>query len=425
VQIEGIGLSLIWYVVLLWLLLKSRGSFSSARITVLFTTKVIGTFALQWLFTYYYTDRSTADIYRFFDDGLLLHKVFFSQPIDYIKIMFNAYSDGDGFKTLYFEQMNAWIKPNDSAFYNDNHFMIKVNSLLTFLSFGHYEVHGIVFSTLSFLGLKWCAESLTSEKKNQNLALTIAILFPSSLLWMSGGLKETVLIFGIGAFIKVNPIHLQFNAKSLFLSLNALIVLISVKIYFIAALVPAYLVHGLCRKRNWGLMLQFGLWSAFIITGYALASLAGFDLTEYIVRKQHDFLNHVQVISPGSAFEMSYLKEGVLALLASTPQAIANVLFRPYIYEVKTLPELLLFIENLFIAISLVLFTVHVIRFRDFSKLQIWIFLFVLPILILMGMVTPVFGAIMRYRAPAIILLLIILTPYFRSFLTGIKTTNQ
>jgi hypothetical protein len=416
VQIEGIIFSGIWYLIFIWFLLKWRGGMSSTRILGLFTAKVLGTFALQWLFTYYYTDRSTADIYRFFDDGILLNQVFYENPIHFFKIIFNLYSDQEAFRLLYFEQMNAWIKPFDSGIYNDNHFMIKVNALLAFLSFGYYEVHGLFFSFLAFIGIKWCAESLIDSDNDKNLAITLAVLFPSSLVWMSGGLKEALLIFGIGAFLKVNFAHFKPKLTSLTLAAVSMLILFSLKIYFIAALIPAFAVHVLREKQNIKRLNQVLIWTGILLTGSYMGYLAGFDLIEYIVRKQNDFLNHVQVISPGSSFDMPYLKESILSVIASIPQALANVLFRPYIYEVNTLPESLMFLENLIIAITIVFSTIRLFRKPDSSKFHFWIILFILPVLILTGMVTPVFGAIMRYRSPAIVLLLIILIPYLRSF---------
>ena len=415
-QIEGIVLSLIWYMILLWLLLKHRGGFSNTILILLFTSKIVGTFALQGLFTYYYTERSTADIFRFFDDGLILNGLFFSNPADFFKIMFNTYSEHAGFDALYFEKMNSWIKPDDSAFYNDNHFMIKVNAMLAFISFGHYEVHGVIFSGLSFFGLKWCTEELLDDAESRSLALAVAVLIPSSLLWMSGGLKEAILIFGIGAFLKSKFIDFKANVKPILFGFSAFLVLYSVKIYFIAALIPAYLAQALGKKFSLANLTQIGLWFFFILSGVVSSGFFGFDLAEYVVRKQHDFLNHVQVISPGSAFEMAYLSEGYPSILASLPQAFAKVLVRPYPHEIGTMAETLMLLENIFVSVILVLALINIAQTRKLSKSQLWIALFILPIILLTGLVTPVFGAIMRYRAPAIVLMHIVMAPNLRAF---------
>ncbi|MDP4933607.1 MAG: hypothetical protein NWR30_02750 [Salibacteraceae bacterium] len=80
-QIIGIIISLIIAGIFGFGLMKSewinRSGFIKWVLIAALVMKVIGTYFQQALYTYYYTDRSTADIYRFFDDGVLLKEVFF------------------------------------------------------------------------------------------------------------------------------------------------------------------------------------------------------------------------------------------------------------------------------------------------------------------------------------------------------------
>jgi len=71
-------------------MIQSFRDFDKSVLIALFTLKLLGTFALQALFTYYYTDRSTADIYRFFDDGLILRDVLFTNPSHFLRILFGS-----------------------------------------------------------------------------------------------------------------------------------------------------------------------------------------------------------------------------------------------------------------------------------------------------------------------------------------------
>ena len=177
--------------------------------------------------------------------------MFYENPIHFFKIIFNVYSDQEAFRLLCFEQMNTWIKPFDSGMNKDNHFIIKVNAIVAFLSFGYYEVHGLFFSFLAFIGIKWYAESLIDRDNDKNLAITLAVLFPSSLVWMSGGLKEALLILGIGVFLTVNFKHFKPKLTSLILAAVSLLILFSLKIYFIAALIPAFAVLYIDRKTEY------------------------------------------------------------------------------------------------------------------------------------------------------------------------------
>ena len=120
-HIDGLLYSIPWIAVLLYSLYRLFPGIPRTQITLLFIVKVIFTFALQWIYTYHFTDRSTADIYRFFDDGIILNALAFEDPALFFKIIFGL--NGGMEAQAVFEQMNSWIKPFDSGFYNDNHIM--------------------------------------------------------------------------------------------------------------------------------------------------------------------------------------------------------------------------------------------------------------------------------------------------------------
>ncbi|MEO8733942.1 MAG: hypothetical protein ABI373_06400, partial [Flavobacteriales bacterium] len=74
--------------VALFLYLIRRSAFFQApgleRRTVgwLFLLKIAAGTALWWVYTYHYTDRSTADIYKYFDDGNVMFSALPAHPLD-------------------------------------------------------------------------------------------------------------------------------------------------------------------------------------------------------------------------------------------------------------------------------------------------------------------------------------------------------
>ena len=412
-QIEGILLGAVWFAFLLYVLLRSSKAYPRTLIVVLFSVKVFAAFLLQALFTYYYTDRSTADIYRFFDDGMILREALFAHPSDFFRIVFGLGLEDPTLRTSYFEVMNAWIKPFDAGLYNDNHFMIRLNATFALVSFGFYEVHNVIFTFLSFVGLKWCVDALLFKSQDRNWALTMAVLFPASLLWLSGGLKEAVLMLGIGAALKGMRAS---TLKEAFPSvLIASLILLNLKLYFLAFLLPALLSEWMRQKRNWNYWAMTLFWGVLITVGIASAYAAGFDIPASIAQKQHDFINHVNEIASGSAFEMVQLSPDYLALVLGIPTALFTCLLRPHPMEVNSTPEVLLLLENILLWTMAVAAFLGWYRKRDKSLSLWWVLLFTIPLLVLTGWVTPVFGAIMRYRAPALVVLIISLSPYIRS----------
>lgn len=425
VQIEGILLATVWFAFLLYVLMRSSSTYSSKFILMLFSIKVIGAFALQAIFTYYYTDRSTADIYRFFDDGMILRDTMFTHPTDFFRMLFGWKVDDPNLRIHYFERMNAWIRPFDAGLYNDNHFMIRINALMGFVSFGYYEVHGLHFTFLSFLGIKWSVDALVKEPRAARWGLALAILFPSSLLWLSGGLKEAMLMLGIGAALKVLTLKGSNWKAVLPYALLAVFVLTQLKLYVLLFLLPAGIV--LWARQRWHLRLlsSYTLWLIIGVVGIISIYLIGIDISGSIVQKQHDFINHVTEINSGSAFELSRLSPSYASLIAHIPEALMNTLIRPFPFEVSSPPESLMLLENAFIWVLLICALIARFKYGIESPSVWWMILLLLPLFILTGLVTPVFGAIMRYRAPALVLLLVSISPFIRDLWQKVLTPTQ
>lgn len=382
---------------------------------ILFMIKIAGTFTLQILYTYYYKDRSTADIFRFFDDGIILHDIAYSSPIDFIKIFFNQFKESDGFRSLYFEQMNTWIKPFESGLYNDNIFMIKLNSLIAFISNGCYEVHGVIFSTCAFIGIILLTKSLVFNANQYKISLLIIVLFPSSILFISGGLKETVLVFGAGAFLfafySIIRKH-SFSWQTILLGIVGLFICANIKPYFLGSILPALLTFIIVRNLQASSFKTISVWVIVMALSVLMVSIMGIDIVENIFQKQTEFINHSLETSPGSLIGIVPIQNTWTSLFSSIPSSLANSLFRPLPWEVNGMPLALMLIENLLLLIILFMSLVNRKRFGVTTSHFTLIALAVIPGLVLIGLISPVLGATMRYRAPFLILVISSLIPY-------------
>ncbi len=422
-QIIGIIISLIVAVIFGFVLIKSewakRSGFNQTILVAALALKVAGSYFQQALYTYYYTDRSTADIYRFFDDGVLLKEVFFKSKSDFFSIMFNIGTDSAHFHHSYFEKMNAWIKPFESGFYNDNHIMIKLNALFNFISFDHYEMNGILFSLLGFTGLLAIIKSLIEKSSFRNLALILTCLFPSNLLWLVGGLKETLLIAALGGLIfsyfniAINRIY---KIKPFVIAFLSLMVLASVKVYFLMAIIPALIIHYIYMYFKLSAFSGIATWIAVIAIGYLGTKTIAFDAIGHISAKQTDFINHMDETEAGSAFKMEAMEPTLIGLLKYSPVALSNSLLKPLFPS--SFAEMLMLLENI-VFWSIVLLALFSVKNASVSKTHwIWLIPFSFALFVLIGTTTPVLGAIMRYRAPIILLLIIAITPYLPRQLT-------
>src|ERR1035437_7535639 len=209
------------YILVLGYFIKKNPFFKIKELTIkniqlIFLLKVVFGFLLYFVYTYYYPDRSTADIFKYFDDSKVMFDAIFTNPSDYFRMLFGIGNNTPHFDQ-YYVKMYHWSREYDGNLYNDSHAIIRFNALMRLFSFGFYPVHSIVMCFLSLTGLvaifKTFVGSMGSfptksgltmtenegrfdfaqHDKEKSILLTFAVfLVPSVLFWGSGVLKEGV-----------------------------------------------------------------------------------------------------------------------------------------------------------------------------------------------------------------------------------------
>ncbi|MFA5195559.1 MAG: hypothetical protein WC401_07155, partial [Bacteroidales bacterium] len=96
---------------------------------VVFLIKLAAGVGMYFLYTYYYTDRATADIFKYFDDSKIMYDALWNKPIDFFKMLFSIQNDTPYFNN-YYHQMNNWFRVFESNIYNDSHTIIRLNAVL-------------------------------------------------------------------------------------------------------------------------------------------------------------------------------------------------------------------------------------------------------------------------------------------------------
>ena len=105
----------------------------------------------------------------------------------------------------------------------------------------------------------------------------------------------------------------------------------------------------------------------------------------------------------GSAIETPRLEPNFWSILKASPTALVNALFRPFPWNIRSPFMLLSGFENLILALLVMLASLGVYRGKPETGSIFWVAVcFSLTILILTGLVTPVVGAIVRYKVPAL-----------------------
>jgi len=380
---------------------------STKMISYIFLLKIVCGVFLWVVYTYYYTDRNTSDIFKFFYDANYIYNALPDHPLHYFQMVLGINTDADYLKP-YYAEMHNWYRPWKGAKFHDNKLIIQFNALVYLFSFGYYNVHTVFMCFLSLVGLTGIYKTfspLASDKKKE-LAFAI-FLIPSVLFWGSGVLKEGIILFALGMSIYYLYKWLYANKNILLNFLFFLlftVLLFFSKMYVFIAIAPvimSLIVIKITGDKNVFVKFVCVHLLFFIISVNLYRINMAWNVQFYLHQRQMGFIQTALVDRAGSYIDINYLGPNAMSLIKNMPQAILNTLFRPYLLESKSPFILISAFENLCIFLVLI---VTIVFFKKPDKRLLpslfVCFFFVLVLSLLIGLVTPVLGSIVRYRVP-------------------------
>ena len=380
----------------------------------IFTFKVLAGTALWFIYTYIYVERSTADNFRFFDDAKVMHNVLFEDPISYLKLLIGFDTDDPALQK-YIVRMFNWDKEYNYFLYNDSRTMLRFNAVCMLFSFGNYHVHTIAMSLFSFLGCTYLFKAFYRFLEDKKHVLLLAVFcIPSVIFYSSGVLKEGVLMAGLGFFFYA-ILHLSSAYKRpgywLLLVFGTLLLVI-MKIYVFICLVPA-LMYWIGSRWVWKErpLVFFIVFNVSVFAGLYLLSITmpDKDVFYMLYKKKDDFTNVAMQYESGSFITTPELQPTPMSFLSYIPFAVYTVIMRPYIWEQGSLLVKMAGLENLLLLFCMVIpFFAWRKRTTAEKKIIYFLLMFIFYLYILIGFTTPVLGAIIRYKVPALPFLVIV-----------------
>lgn len=357
------------------------------------------------VYTSYYKGRDETDMYRYYDDAQIMHSALADVPSDYLKMLSGIGDDSNHINDHYYMKMSTWNKSYDYFVRNDNRTMVRINAFLMLFSFGSLFVHKLFFMIMGFIGFFWIIKTIQLGSPLKNKLLFYCVMFfPSLVFWTASITKEALLVFALGGFIYILKKVIEKSGKSflIFLLPIFLYMLISVKIYVLLCMIPVMLalVWSWTSKRR-----PAALWKFLIVMTAYVTLLWNFhhivpsmNFLDSFVRKQHDFIYFAQSIHAGSLINVEMLSPHVMSFMKSLPIAFFALLFRPFFFDANNIFMFLVSFEN----ISFVLFLgLIVLTFNKKYKpdLVFWACVFFsLLFFAVIGLATPVLGAVVRYK---------------------------
>ena len=377
----------------------------------LFVMKVAAGIFAGALYYHYY---GGGDTHMFFKDSRVISKCFYENAGDFFAMMTGT-ADEKSYMHVY-GNMDGWN--NTDIVYNDNKTIIKLNALIGLISFGYYNVHVVFFAFLSMVGLMGIYKT-TRLLIDQNPYLLIGAVFlaPGVLFWCSMASKESLLIFTMGMFL-YHCIRLLTISKSVLNMLGMFLagfLFIHIKAYFLLLITPCLLaftwVHVSNQKYSL-LKYSFIYFICAVLFFNASYLLSGFDPVDILVMKRLNFEAYA-IAAPenfGSYIELPEFSSSWGDIMTVIPIAAFSVLTRPYIWESPDFLVIAAALENilLFLAVAIGFRYLKWDRMAKNKNLLLFCMSFVASVFILIGLTSPVMGAIVRYKSAALPFLLLI-----------------
>lgn len=389
---------------------RGAGQLKSPVLLLFFAAKVLAGTVLIMVYTWYYPDPSTADVYKYFNDGQILYSALAESPADYFRMLTGLDASAPHLNTWY-DRMKFWDRPWDSPLYNDNRLVIRFNAFFMLFSLGSIWAHNVFINFLSFAGLVAMYRFVLrySDPGKVGWIAPGLFLFPSLHFWGSGLLKEALLLWAFGFWMYhvdrivkgMGQLWVQWPAALLY---SFILILLKpyTMVFWVPLMIAFYFVKGRGVVRiNLGFFLATALLlGAGLLFGRLHPTL---DLLQLIVSKQKEFIDFSLVQDAGSLIHERYLSPEFWSLAKEFWVGLLHTLTRPHLLEVYSAVTLLAALENTLI-MGMIVYLMIRPDVASAGKYPVaWMsFWFVILLMGFVGMVSPAHGGLVRYKIPAL-----------------------
>jgi len=376
---------------------------------------MIGAIAVCLIYIFYYKG---GDTIGYFESSILVTKLSVVDFETYLKIM-----SGDLSKlNLFHMVVNNLCCPD---YYKDpqSFSVVRAVSPVIFLGSFSYLSTSLLFSYISYAGI-WRLFLLFNELyPNMERKFATAILYmPSLIFWGSGILKDTITFSAACLF--TYSIYNTFIKKHKRLTNITLLIfssfaLITVKPYIFVALLPGaaiWLSFSRISSIKNG-FVKIAITPVILIVAFALtttimgalgSSLGSFSSVDSALNKAVLTKNDLTREAYGkNSFDIGSYDASLLGILSKFPVAVVAGLFRPFLWDVSNPVMLISALENTFLMLLTLRVLLRVGPLNFFSlifkePLLIFSFVFAIFFSFSVGLTTANFGALVRYKIPAL-----------------------
>ena len=366
------------------------------------------------------------DSIGFWDGSVKLNNLFWDNPFGYFEEIFQS----NEAKNLY-ENFNQNTGYPDGRVYmeTESFFVSKIASIFTFVTFKGYILMSIIFAFITTNASWKLFELARSYNLHKDWHLALAIFFiPSLSFWCGGISKDTVVFVAICYFLhnlfKILSKDTKGKIKNWIYLLLCLYVIIQVRSFIVAALlVPLLFAYSsrLAKK------LENRKFERFILRFFVACIGIGAILVFFQSSVADDFLKEAAVINQDMTTNKSYGTNrydlGVTdyspaGMIAAFPASVLAGFYRPYIWEALSVSLFLNGIESVVLIFYTFRFLISGNVFKRIKRIRqheflIFAFFFAVILAFFAGFTSILFGVLVRFKAPVLPFLVIVLTAHY------------
>ncbi len=287
----------------------------------------------------------------------------------------------------------------------------KPMALFNVLSGGNYYVNVMFFNFIVCWGHLWLFQLFLKEFPQQRKALFIAVfLIPTVVFWLSGIRGDGYIIFFLGLLL----LHFNNWVKKgkvnswiyILIGIAGIIILRSVLILLLIPALLSWWITVRFKKQLFQSTAIVYLSCVVLFFGSLLIS-SSVNFPSFVASRQLEYFG----LRGNTRFHLDTLQPSVRSFVQVFPQSLNNTFLRPYPWEAKGFLQGAAAIEVLLVILLGILFI-----FNNYSGLKshfrkpliLFSFLFAFSLYVFIGYTVPFPGAIIRYKIPAELLLIVV-----------------
>ncbi len=336
------------------------------------------------------------------------------------------FSKPDRLRYLHFDFQHTGMPPNWIYNEDEGWFTSKVMFLLSLVTLRSYFAMTIICAFLSFKASWKLFEMGIKYKTGTTKNLAIATLFlPSTAFWCTGISKDMIVYFCVIYSLHYLFLFLDKEEKKGFGAIFKLVILFflmnNIRSFMLASVILPFIFSlglKLANNKKYNSFSQFFI-KTIIIVGILMSMLIFFNS-----QKADEFSKEAKVIQTdlknnaeygGLRYDLDITDYSPIGMLKAMPISVFTAIYRPFLWEANSIFVLISAIETFL----LLLFTIRIPFNIGFSKLfhiiqknefLVMSLVFTLILGFFAGYTSGLFGVLVRFKAPLLPFIYIILT---------------